>query len=176
MNRITVLFALMLTPLAGAQAQSVYAGASQPPPVCFPATTLDELTQALDAAISGPRDKDRACLPELMLPEARLTPIRKQADGGFAPRILTVEDWIKAVSSQGGAPIYEKQVKVKSETYGHFAHLWSTYEIRPTPDGKATVIGINSIQAIFDGNRWRVLSVLWEPETSAGPVPARYLP
>jgi hypothetical protein len=29
---------------------------------------------------------------------------------------------------------------------------------------------------VFDGNRWRVLSVLWEPNTTAGPVPEKYLP
>ena len=146
------------------------------PAACPETKTIDELARALDDAVSGPADKDRTCLRELMLPEARLTPVRVQPDGGFGPRILTVDDWINAVRSRGSTPMYEKQVKVKAETYGHFAHLWSTYEIRPTPDGKATVIGINSVQAIFDGNRWRVLSVLWEPDTSAGPVPARYLP
>jgi hypothetical protein len=127
--------------------------------------------------VSGPRDKDRTCLRQLMLSEARLTPVRKDAEGGFAARILTVDDWINAVRGQGGsAPFYEKQVKVKSEMYGHFAHLWSTYEIRPTPDGKPEVIGINSVQAIYDGMRWRVLSVLWEADTTAGPVPEKYLP
>jgi hypothetical protein len=171
MNRIAVSFALMVAFLAAS-------GYTQPSPAataCPPATTLDELAKALDDAVSGPRDKDRACLRQLLLPEARLTPVRKQGDG-FAPRILTVDDWINAVRGQGGAPSYEKQVKVKSETYGHFAHLWSTYEIRPTPDGKAEVIGINSVQAIYDGTRWRVLSVLWEADTTAGPVPEKYLP
>lgn len=105
-----------------------------------------------------------------------MTPIRKQPDGGFAPRILTVDDWIKAVRSRGGAPFYERQIKVNAETYGHFAHLWSTYEIRPTPDGKSEMKGINSIQAIFDGKRWRVFSIVWEPDATAGPVPEKYLP
>jgi len=173
MKNIAVLSALLGALLAaGAHAQP---GVSAPA-ACPPATTLDELTRALDDAVSGPRDKDRTCLRELMLPEARLTPIRKGQDGAFAPRILTVDDWINAVRGQGGAPLYERQVKVKSETYGHFAHLWSTYEIRPTPDGKATVVGINSVQAVYDGSRWRVLSVLWEPDTTAGPVPEKYLP
>ena len=174
MKRIAVSFPLMFALLASA------AGAqqpSQPVPACPPSTTLDELTKALDDAVSGPRDKDRACLRELMLPEARLTPIRKQADGGFAPRILNVDDWINAVRGQAGAPpFYEKQVKVKSETYGHFAHLWSTYEIRPAPDGKPDVSGINSVQAVFDGTRWRVISILWESNATAGPVPEKYLP
>jgi len=143
---------------------------------CPPSATLEELSTALDSAISGPANKDRACLRQLFLPEARLSPIRKTADGAYAPHMLTVEDWINAVARRGSEPLYEVQVKVKTETYGHFAHLWSTYEIRPTADGKASVTGINSIQAVFDGARWRVLSVLWEPDTTAGPVPEKYRP
>jgi hypothetical protein len=142
---------------------------------CPPSTTLEELTKALDDAVSGPAGKDRTCLRQLLLPEARLTPIRKGDDGTFAPAILTLDDWINAVAVRGGE-FYEQQIKVQSETYGHFAHLWSTYVIRPTPDGKATMTGINSVQAVFDGKRWRVLSVLWEPDTTAGPVPEKYLP
>lgn len=143
---------------------------------CLPSATLEELSAALDSAISGPANKDRTCLRQLFLPEARLSPVRKADDGSFAPHLLTVEDWIDAVARRGSETFYEVQVKVKTETYGHFAHLWSTYEIRPTPDGKATVTGINSIQAVFDGTRWRVLSVLWEPDTTAGPVPEKYRP
>lgn len=146
------------------------------PSACLPSTTLEELTKALDDAVSGPADKDRTCLRDLLLSDARLTPIRKTADGSFAPRILTVEDWINAVSKGGNTPMYERQVKVRSETYGHFAHLWSTYEIRTTPDGAATVNGVNSVQAVNDGTRWRVLTVLWEPESTAGPVPEKYKP
>jgi hypothetical protein len=143
---------------------------------CLPSTTLEELTKALDEAVSGPGDKDRACLRDLLLPDARLTPIRKAEDGTFAPRIFTVDDWINAVAKRGSAVMYERQVKVKSETYGHFAHLWSTYEIRPTPDGKADVVGINSVQAINDGTRWKVISILWEADATAGPMPEKYKP
>lgn len=145
-------------------------------PTCPPAATLEELTKALDDAVSGPGNKDRACLRDLMLSEARLTPIRKTEDGAFAPRFLTVDDWINAVAKRGPTAFYEHQIKVNSETYGHFAHLWSTYEIRDTPDGKASVTGINSVQAVNDGKRWHVLSVLWEPDTTAGPIPKKYLP
>lgn len=145
-------------------------------PACPPSATLDQLIKALDDAISGPADKDRTCLRQLMLPEARLTPVRQTPDGKFDTRILTVEDWISAVAQRGSTPFYEHQVKTITESYGHFAHLWSTYEIRDTPDGKATVTGINSVQAVNDGARWRVLSVLWEPDNTAGPIPDKYKP
>ncbi|HEX3893201.1 MAG TPA: hypothetical protein VHW46_11570 [Terracidiphilus sp.] len=144
--------------------------------MCPSTPTLGELIKALDAAVSGPGNKDRTCLRDILLPQARMSPMTKSPDGTFAPHILSVDDWISAVAKRGDQTFYEVQVKVESESYGHFAHLWSTYEIRPTPDGKPEVTGINSIQAAFDGTRWRILSVLWEPETTAGPVPERYRP
>jgi predicted lipid-binding transport protein (Tim44 family) len=40
------------------------------PAMCREATDLDELIKALDEAVSGPADKDRSCMRELLLPEA----------------------------------------------------------------------------------------------------------
>ena len=145
-------------------------------PACPPTATLDQLIVALDNAVSGFADQDRTCLRDVMLPDARLMPVAKAADGNFAPRILTVDGWIDAVRKRGHTAFYEHQVKVATETYGHEAHLWSTYELRDTPDGKPEVRGINSIQAVFDGHRWRVISILWQAETPAEPIPEKYLP
>jgi hypothetical protein len=150
--------------------------AAAPAPACPPTATLDQLIKALDEAVSGPADKDRTCFRDLMLPDARLMPLVKGADGSFAPRILTVDGWIDAVRKRGSQVFYERQVKVSTETWGHMAHLWSTYETRTVPEGKPEVRGINSIQAVFDGQRWRVISVLWQAETADEPIPAKYLP
>ena len=63
-----------------------------------------------------------------------------------------------------------------AQSYGHIAQLWSTYEVRPTRDGKPEVRGINSIQAVYDGQNWKVLQIVWQAETPALPIPAEYLP
>jgi hypothetical protein len=146
------------------------------PAVCADATTLDDLIKSLDDAVSGPADKDRSCMRELLLPEARLSPIGKRPDGIYAPHILTLDGWIEAVRKRGHDVLTEHQVKVKVETYGHLAHLWSTYELRLQPDGPPAVRGINSIQAVFDGKRWRVSEILWQAETPDQPIPEKYLP
>jgi hypothetical protein len=143
---------------------------------CLPAKTLDDLMKALDDAISGPADKDRGCMRQLFYPDSRMVPVGRTREGLFAPRVLTVDNWIDAVQKRGSGAFYERQVKVKSETFGHIAHLWSTYEIRPTPDGKATIRGINSIQAVFDGVRWKITQIAWEAETPTEPIPQSYLP
>jgi hypothetical protein len=167
-----ILASTMLAPALHAQTPAPAAPAA----ACLPSTTLDELIKALDDAVSGAGDKDRTCLRDLLLPDATLNPIAKKADGSFAPHVLTVDGWIDAVKKRGSAVFYERQVKVSSEVYGHIAHLWSTYEVRPTPDGKPQVRGINSIQAVNDGTRWRVFEIVWQAETPEEPVPAKYLP
>lgn len=157
--------ALLAAPLVRAQASA-----------CPSTKTLDDLVKALDDAVSGPVDKDRTCLRQVLLPDARLIPVSKTKDGTVAPHILTVEDWIARVKASGHAPFYEVQVKYPVEVYGHIAHLWSTYEIRPAPDGKPEVRGINSIQAVFNGSEWKVMEILWQAETPDEPIPQKYLP
>ncbi len=165
---------LVLVPAAYAQTNTQPAATTE---TCLPSTTLDEMITALDAAVSGPGDKDRTCMRELVLPDARLTPMRSAPDGSIAPHILTLDGWIDAVKKRGHAPFFEKQVKVKQQVYGSMAHLWSTYELRvDSPDNKPEVRGINSIQAVFDGKRWRIYGILWQAETPATPIPEKYLP
>jgi hypothetical protein len=177
MRRIVLSLAITATFLGPTlHAQNAVATSQPAVQTCPPTATLEELTKALDDAVSGPGNKDRTCFRELFVPGARMTPIRKTTDGAFSPHMLTVEDWINAVARRGSEAFYERQVKVRTETYGHFAHLWSTYEIRDTPDGPIAMMGINSIQAVNDGAHWKLLSVLWEPDTTAGPIPEKYKP
>lgn len=173
-----LLAAVSLVPVLAAQSAADKPAAQTS--ACLPTATLDQLIKALDNAVSGFADQDRTCFRDVMLPDARLMPLAKAADGSVAPRILSVDGWIDAVRKRGHNAFYEHQVKVTTETYGHEAHLWSTYELRDAHDGKPEVKpevrGINSIQAVFDGQRWRVISILWQAETPAEPIPEKYLP
>ena len=181
MRRLTfaaAVLAALLAPAIHAQTPD-----AQPAPTasCPSTATLDDLIKAIDAAVSGPGNKDRTCFRALFLPDTRLIPIRIDADGTATPRILSVDDWINLVAKRGSAIFYERQVKVGTETWDHMAHLWSTYETRTTPDGKppeGKVIdrGINSIQAIYDGKQWHVIQIVWQAQTPANPVPEKYLP
>jgi hypothetical protein len=142
-------------------------------PACPSTATLDQLIKAVDAAVSGPGNKDRTCFRALFLPETRLIPLRHKPDGSYEPVGLTVDDWITAVAKLGSDSLTEKQIKVQTETYGHLAHLWSTYE---TASDKRTDRGVNSIQAIFDGKQWKIIEIVWEAESPTEKVPEKYLP
>lgn len=181
MRRPTVflaLFAALLVPTLRAQSPDAQAPATKP---CPTTATLDQLITAIDAAVSGPGNQDRTCFRALFLPDARLIPVRIAADGTATPVILTVQGWIDAVAKRGSAVFIEHQVKVKTETWAHIAHLWSTYETHAAPEvgateGKLMDRGINSIQAINDGKQWKIIEITWQAQTPTGPVPAQYLP
>jgi hypothetical protein len=155
---------------------STCAASAQAVSSCPPAVTLEQLPKAIDDAVSGPGNKDRSCMRNLLLPEARLIPVSVSPDGQVKTAVLTVDDYISRSAKRGDKVFYERQVKYSSEVYGNIAHLWSTYEVRETPDGKAIMRGINSIEAVNDGTRWRVLEISWQAESEQNPLPLQFLP
>ena len=176
MRRLLLILALAAVPFTSA----IHAQSDEPQlatvPACPSTATTDQLIAAIDAAISGPANKDRTCFRQLFLPDARLIPIRIAPDGTVTPRILTVQDWIDAVAKRGNTILIEKQLNVKTETWAHLAHLWSTYETKIGEGPKAGDRGINSIQAVYDGKQWHIQEIVWQAETPTDPVPAKYLP
>jgi len=54
----------------------------------------------------------------------------------------------------------------RTETFGKILQAFSTYEVRHiADDAKPFVRGVNSFQLFFDGKRWWIYSVIWQPET-----------
>ncbi len=84
------------------------------------------------------------------------------------------DDWI--TPSQNAATLSMSTRLYTLSISTAMAHLWSTYEIRETPDGKATVRGISSMQAVSDGSQWRLVEILWQAETPEETIPSKYLP
>ena len=154
--------------LAGsAMAQAPSAGCALPSePSGIPA--------ALDAAISGPADKDRACMKALLIPEARLTFVSVGADGAPTYRLETLDGWIARTRARGHATLEEKQLEFRIDRYGDIAHLWSVYELRS--GAAAAARGVNSIQAIKEAGGWRVAGIMVQAESATAPLPKEYLP
>jgi hypothetical protein len=166
MRRLLVL--LVLTSLTAVMLRA-QTPAAAPGTSCPPTATLDQLIVAIDSAITGPANKARTCFRQIFLPTARLIPT-----GANGPHILTVDDWIAAVSRNGDANVTEHQIKVQTEAFGHIAHLWSTYTTALA--GKPLARGINSIQAVYDGQSWHIIEILWQAEDATDQIPAQYLP
>jgi hypothetical protein len=162
----------MTTTLAGAQTDGVMAQA--PDAGCALPSEPEGIPAALDAAISGPADKDRACMKALLIPEARMMFVSIAADGAPSYRLETLDDWIARVKARGHALLEEKQLKFRIERYGNITHLWSSYAL--LSDGKQVARGINSIQATKEAGGWRVTGIVVQAESATAPLPKEYLP
>ena len=160
------------TILAGAFAGSAMAQA--PDSGCALPSEPKDIPAAIDAAISGPADKDRACMKALLVPEARMMFVSLGADGAPSYRLETLDDWIARVKARGHAVLEEKQLKFHIEHYGNIAHLWSSYALHS--DGKQVARGINSIEAIKEADGWRVTGIMVQAESATAPLPKEYLP
>jgi hypothetical protein len=163
------------------QPKPATAPAAAPAPVAAAAdvATVEALLGALYASISGgageKRDWNR--VRSLFHPDARLVPIGKGAKG-VQPRVLTIDDYVQRAGpmlERDG--FFEQEIARRVETFGDFAHAWSTYEARRArADEKPFLRGINSVQCVRQDGRWYVLHIVWEQETDAGPIPEKYLP
>ena len=156
--------------MAGALAESRLV----PDAGCASPSEPEGIPVALDAAITGPADKDRDCMKALLIPEARLMFVSLGTDGAPTYRLETLDDWIARVKARGHAVLEEKQLKFHIERYGNIAQLWSSYALRS--DGKQVARGINSIQAIKEAGGWRVTVILVQAESATEPLPKEDLP
>jgi len=163
---------LLATLLAGALAGSALA--QSPDASCALVSEPEGIPAALDAAITGPADKDRACMKALFIPEARLLFASVGADEAPTYTLQTLDEWIARVKARGHVVLEEKQLKFQIERYGNIAHLWSSYALYS--DGKQAARGINSIQAIKEVGGWRVTGIMVQAESAAEPLPRKYLP
>ena len=144
--------------------------------------SINAIIAAAYDVISGPAGKKRDWERErsLFWSGARLIPtatVPGRNDVDLAPLMLDVDGYLERVEpifAKSG--FYEKEVARRIEHFGRIAQVWSTYESRHNPnDAEPFMRGINSIQLFNDGNRWWILSIYWQHESSQHPLPEKYL-
>ena len=126
-------------------------------------STLDAILHAMYDVISGPagRSRDWQRFRSLYHPEARLIPV--STSGGLVrPRVLSIDDYIRRVEPIFAVEnFWEIETGRQVETFDNIAHVVSSYESVRRPGDKPFHVGKNSIQAVYDGARWSILTVLW---------------
>ena len=140
----------------------------------------DAVLSALYQVISGDagvqRDWDR--FRYLFVDEARLIPIVKNEEDKAILRILTPEEYINSSGEylvKNG--FHEVETHRIIEEYGALAHVWSSYEsYRKQSDSEPFMRGVNSIQMLYDGDRWWIVQIYWQGETDEYPMLEKYLP
>ncbi len=138
--------------------------------------SMDTILSAIYDVISGPiggRDWNR--FRSLFLPQARFTEVSTRPDGSKVVLTWSVDEFIRDAGEVfSKEPFYEKAIVNRPESFGNITQVFSSYESRHSPTDKPFERGINSIQLLNDGNRWWVLSILWDTERAGNPLPAKF--
>ena len=137
--------------------------------------TIDGIVTAMYECISGPKgtpgewERDRS----LHHPKALLVPA-KQATGGPAAGVFDFDGFVASRAAfLAENDFYEVEIGRQEFRFGVIAHVLSSYEARtaPAPAGKVLRRGVNSIQLMHDGERWWILSTLWDNEREGVTLP-----
>ena len=135
--------------------------------------SIDHIMFAIYDVISGPPgERDWNRFRSLFVREGRLTStVKREASDSI--RLLTVEDYVNGAGKYfltNG--FFESAIVNKVQRFGNIAQVFSSYESRHAAgDAKPFTRGINSMQLLYDGKRWWVLSILWDEESASNPLP-----
>lgn len=174
MRRGMTALALAAAIAAPAAAQTVAPPAvSTPPPAAV--ATPEAILAATYAVISGPagQPRDWARLRGLFVPGGMLEAAGKAKDSNeIHARMLTVDEYAaNAAKLMAATGFYEHGAIGHVWRYANIASVTSPYESRHAPGEAPFARGINVFQLMNDGTRWWVVSIFWEGETPASPLP-----
>ena len=132
-------------------------------------TALDDAIRRLYEVISFSEGEtpDWKGMRELFAPGARITRVTPEAVDaldlrGFEAMFSELLDCGAVLS------FFEFETARRVELFGAVAHVLSSYETKRAPDSLTPFgRGINSIQLLWAGDRWSIVSLLWDEGLSA---------
>jgi hypothetical protein len=141
--------------------------------------SLDSIIHALYDVISGEKGvaRDWGRFTYLFYESGRLMSVGQNKEGKIVTQSMTPEDYIKRADPfLVGNGFFEREIGRRTEQFGYIAHVFSTYDSRHSKSEKEPFArGINSIQLLYDENRWWIISIYWNGESEANQLPRKYL-
>lgn len=115
----------------------------------------------------------------LFLPDALQIPNTEQNGGNFSVFTHQQFQWIVDSFTNIGGPndqgFQEEQTHAVVHRYGDVAQVFSTYQKHYWESDDILARGINSFQLVQHDGRWWIVSIVWDDEASAGPIPGEFL-
>jgi hypothetical protein len=113
----------------------------------------------------------------LFLPEGKLIPTGfRDGNAKATASLWTPEDYVGlAGTSLEESGFFEGEIGRVEERFENIAHVFSTYDSRRTADGEVFQRGINSLQLMWDGERWWIMNIMWRGVGPDSEIPERYL-
>lgn len=131
-------------------------------PITKDVESIDGIINAFYEVVSGPKgaprqwERDRSIHHEKAL--VVFTGVRDQNPYFEA---MTLQEF-HAIESPYTEGFFEKEIERRVQKFGNIAQVWSKYETRFSPTGPVERSGINSIQLVNDGQRWWILSWMFD--------------
>lgn len=141
--------------------------------------SIDSTIETLYSVISGDKGvaRDWKLFRYLFHKDAKLIPSGTNKEGKTGVRFMSPDEYINTSGKwlfENG--FHEKEIGRTTERFGNIVHVFSTYEsFRTKADTAPFMRGINSIQLLYDGNRWWILNVYWMAENPKNKIPKKYL-
>ena len=142
-------------------------------------STIDGVMKAFYEVISGPSGQPRQWSRDrtLYVPDIRFVAMSEDKDGRPQAHVVTHQQFVDMADPQMVKEGFsETEIHRVTQSFGHIAHIFSTYETRAKAAGPVTGRGINSVELFYDGKRWWVASVIWDDERPDNPISPDYLP
>lgn len=136
--------------------------------------TIDALMKASYEVVSGEKGAKRQWERDNYLhhPKAVYSYLDREQQ---KQSTMTLQEFHKETDEMVfGTAFYESEVNREVRVFGNIAHVWSTYETRLQKDGKVERRGINSIQLIYENNRWYIISWTFCGENDKNMIPKTF--
>jgi hypothetical protein len=144
--------------------------------------TIDAIMQALYETTSfapgGEPDWDR--LRTLFSMDGSMIPPRDIDED--TTQVLGIEAFIhrarrriasnEAIQKKG---FTEREISRRMDAFKNIAHVLSVYEGCFSESDEFVARGINSVQLVYENDRWWVVGIMWADEDDENPLPDHYL-
>ncbi len=135
--------------------------------------SVDAIIQSLYEVISGPAgERDWERFYSLFKTDAKMSAFFKSQNGMNQFSSMTPEEYKiqnGPFFSQSG--FWEEELGRDELRFGEMVHVFSAYASRLSENGEADQRGVNSIQLVYDQNRWWIVSLIWNAESEDNKIP-----
>ena len=142
-------------------------------------TDFRDVTAALYAVVSStPGQRDWESIRDLYHPDARLVRTGVDDTGAVFASAMSFDDYQADVEAKlSNVAFSEIEIAHDVTIVGNVAQVASVYEFQfESPDERREGRGINFFTFVFDGNRWQIMSIVWDNERSGVSLPEHLLP
>lgn len=139
--------------------------------------SIDGIITALYDVISGPagqRDWDRFSL--LYKDGANMGTLIEGEDGILQYVTMTPEQYIERNDEyfeKNG--FWEEEMARKVFQFGEIATVQTSFKITSAEDGEVMRRGVNSVQLVYDQDRWWIINITWNSERENNKIPEQLL-